>query len=107
LDTPWSIGQPNIQQVASESKIQAAVINTAGAIGIVMVTSLLEPTTLKARLQKPNGEIVTDSVLASYRCMGDTFNSTTFRYTNSFSNAPYVFFDARACRWCTTLPGVD
>jgi hypothetical protein len=85
LDHAWTIDQSNIQAVASESKIQAAVINTQGSVGIVMVTNILESTTLKVRLQKPNGEIVTDSVLAAYRCMPDTFNFTTFRYTNSLS----------------------
>jgi hypothetical protein len=88
LDHAWTKNQSNIYAVATESKIQAAVSNTPGAIGVVMVTSLIETTTLKARLQKPNGEIVTESVLAAYRCMADTFNSTTFKYSNAVSNAP-------------------
>jgi hexokinase len=60
--------------VQSEPKIQAALANVPGSIGIAMVTNSLESTTLKARLKNTVGDVVADSVTAAYRCQQDTFN---------------------------------
>jgi phosphate transport system substrate-binding protein len=91
LSSPWLVGQQNILSVDGEAKVQAAVINQIGAVGIATVSSLLETSTTRTRLMKSNGEVVTDSVTASYRCMSDTFNSTSYRITNAISKQPYVF----------------
>lgn len=88
MSNPWIIGQENILYVGSEAKIQAAVTNLPGSIGIVIVTNQLEDSTMKARVLKPTGEVVTDSATAAYRCQADTFNLTTFRFKSSLSNEP-------------------
>jgi hypothetical protein len=86
----WLTNQSGIVYVGSEEKIQSAVVNLVGAIGIQAVSATLELTTMRARLQKPGGETVTESIVASYRCLVDTYNSTYMRFRNSQSTAPYV-----------------
>jgi ABC-type phosphate transport system substrate-binding protein len=84
-DSPWVKNQTGVVYVGSEYKVQAAVDNLPGAIGIASITSALEETTMRTRLQKKTGEVITESVAASYACFADTFNITNgrFRLPNS------------------------
>jgi hypothetical protein len=74
-----------MEHVCSEHKVQAAVVSTPGAIGISQVSAQLESTTLRVRLQKDDGSIVSESVTASYKCLIDTWNATTMRFKPSTS----------------------
>lgn len=92
MDTPWFIEQINagspIITVSSEHKIQAAVNNVPGAIGVSIVTNNLESTTLRTRVLRDDGSIVSPTSKATYQCMGDTFNATSYQFKTSLSTTP-------------------
>lgn len=74
---PWLNQKDSlITQVDNENKVQAAVTNQIGAIGVTVVNSGLEATTQRVRFKKPSGDLVTEAALSAYRCTLDTFNAT-------------------------------
>jgi ABC-type phosphate transport system substrate-binding protein len=78
---PWLNAKDSlITQVSSDDKVQAAVTNQIGAIGITVVDSGLEVTTQRMRLKKPTGDIITEAALSAYRCTLDTFNVTDLTF---------------------------
>jgi hypothetical protein len=70
----------NLLYVGSDYKVQAAVTNQAGSIGIIMANSDLEATTRRFQLKVRSGEVVSDGPLSAYKCITDTFNSTSLRF---------------------------
>jgi hypothetical protein len=89
----WVKNQSNIIWVSSEDKVQSAVVNTPGAIGIAGMLATLEEATMKVRVQRPTGEVVSPNLIAAYRCFPDTYNSTSmgFRLSTSTQRGCWPF----------------